>query len=44
MFVEKIKKKGRIHDFGFLRGRGRFSPLGWLPPSLLLFFLYPRKP
>jgi hypothetical protein len=33
-----------MHNLGFLRGRGRFSLLGWLPPSLLSFFLYPRKP
>jgi hypothetical protein len=28
-----------MHDFGFLRGRGRFSLLVWLPPfsSLILF-------
>ena len=33
------KKEGRMHDFGFLRVGGRFSPLGWLPPfsSLILF-------
>jgi hypothetical protein len=40
MFVEQpIKKKGRMHNLGFLRGRERFSLLGWLPPfsSLILF-------
>jgi hypothetical protein len=46
MFVEKLIKKeeGRMHNFEFLRGGGRFSPFGWSPPSLLSFFLYPRKP
>jgi len=40
MFVEKlINKKERMHDLGFPKGGGRFSPLGWLPPlsSLILF-------
>jgi len=33
------QKEERMHDLGFLRGRGRFSLLGWLPPfsSLILF-------
>ena len=40
------QKEGRMHDFRFLRGRGRFLKPSWLAalPSLLSFFLYPRKP
>jgi hypothetical protein len=41
MFVEKlIKKEGRMHDLGFLRGGGRFSLLGWLPPLLFSHSFY----
>jgi hypothetical protein len=42
MFVEQLIKKGGMHDFRFLRGRGRFSLLHWLPPfsSLILFISY----
>jgi len=31
-----------MHNFEFLRGGGRFSPLGWLLPfsSLILFISY----
>jgi hypothetical protein len=33
------QKGGGMHDFGFFRVGGHFSPLGWLPPfsSLILF-------
>jgi hypothetical protein len=45
MFVEQlIKKKEECMISSFLEEGGHFSPLGWLPPSLLSFFLYPRKP
>jgi hypothetical protein len=45
MFVEKlIKKEREIHDFRFLRRGGVFLLLAGCPPSLLSFFLYPRKP
>jgi len=29
-----------MHDFGFLIGGGRFSPLGWLPPLLFSHSFY----
>jgi hypothetical protein len=44
MYVEKLKKKEECMIYGFLQEGARFYPLGWLPPSLLSFFLYLRKP
>jgi len=45
MFVEQlIKKKKENMISGLWRRRGVFSLLVGCPPSLLSFFLYPRKP
>jgi hypothetical protein len=44
MFVEQLIKKEECMISGLWRRRGHFYLLGWLPPSLLSFFLYPRKP
>jgi hypothetical protein len=45
MFVEQlIKKKEECIILGFLKEGGVFLPLAGSSPSLLSFFLYPRKP
>jgi hypothetical protein len=45
MFVEqRIKKKEECIILSFLEERGIFLLLAGCPPSLLSFFLYPRKP
>jgi hypothetical protein len=45
MFVEQlIKKKEESMISGFLEEGGVFILLAGFPPSLLSFFLYPRKP
>jgi hypothetical protein len=45
MFVEQlIKKKEECIISGFLEEGGVFLLLAGCPPSLLSFFLYPRKP
>jgi hypothetical protein len=45
MFVEQpIKKKEECMILGFLDEGGVFLFLVCCPPSLLSFFLYPRKP
>jgi len=45
MFVEKlIKKKKECMISGFLEEMGVFFFLVGCPPSLLSFFLYPKKP
>jgi hypothetical protein len=45
MFVEKlIKKKDECIISSFLEEGGVFLLLDGSPPSLLSFFLYPRKP
>jgi hypothetical protein len=45
MFVEQlIKKKEECIISGFLKEGGVFLFLAGYPPSLLSFFLHPRKP
>jgi hypothetical protein len=45
MFVEQlIKKKEECIILSFLEEGGIFLLLAGCPPSLLSFFLYPRKP
>jgi hypothetical protein len=45
MFVEQlIKKKEECMISGFLQEGGVFLLLAGYPPSVLSFFLYPRKP
>jgi hypothetical protein len=45
MFVEQlIKKKKECIILSFLEERGVFVLLAGCPPSLLSFFLCPRKP
>jgi hypothetical protein len=44
MFVEQLIKKEECMISGFLEEGGIFLFLADCPPSLLSFFLYPRKP
>jgi hypothetical protein len=44
MFVEQLIKKEECMISGFLEEGGIFLLLAGWPPSLLSFFLYPRKP
>jgi hypothetical protein len=44
MFVEQLIKKEKCMISDFLEEGGVFILLVGCPPSLLLFFLYPRKP
>jgi len=44
MFVEQLIKKEECMISGFLEEGGIFLLLAGRPPSLLSFFLYPRKP